>query len=401
MSSAPAPAEHPCPHLQGRDDRKTAAIAAANDVIQIGSERIKSFGLARQILRGREFKQAMMNGDTFPVSDPSQLPIFFLDGDLHRSKRAALAKFFTPKAIATMFRPVIDRVTNELVGDLRKTGRMQLDQASWLLAVAVAAEVVGLSESPRARMADHIENILKHGDYPGKPRLKQLAASQLSNLHTLIFYLRDVRPAILARRKERREDLISQLLDEQFPSIMILVECMVYATAGMTTTREFITMAAWQLFDNPDLREAFVTGSEAEQFAILEEVLRLDPVGGYVYRRADEAVPAALQGELAVGQTYAVNIRETNWDEAAAGECPFAIDPSRAKRMKQVGSYMAFGDGVHRCPGAQVALHETRVFIDALFKVPGLELAKAPRIEWNRTLMSYELRDAIVTCAAG
>jgi cytochrome P450 len=387
-----------CPHLAGRDDRKTAAIAAENDVIQPGSDRIRSFGLARQILRGREFRQAMLNGDRFPVSDPSQLPVFFLDGELHRAKRAALAKFFSPKAIASLFRPVIDRQTESLVSELRRTGRMQLDQASWLLAVAVAAEVVGLSESPNAAMADHIENILKYGDYPGKPRLRQVIDSQISNFNTLIFYLKDVRPAIKARQKQRREDLISQLLDDGFSQIMILVDCMVYATAGMTTTREFITLAAWQLFDNPDLREAFVQGSEAEQFAILEEVLRLDPVGGYVYRRADEALPDGTEASLTAGTTYAIDIRGANWDEAAVGECPFAIDPGRGKRMKQVGSYMAFGDGVHRCPGAQVALHETRVLIDALFKVPGLKLEKAPRVEWNRTLMSYELRDAFVSC---
>jgi len=61
---------------------------------------------------------------------------------------------------------------------------------------------------------------------------------------------------------------------------------------------------------------------------------------------------------------------------------------------------MSFGDGVHRCPGAQVALHETRVFIDALFRVPGVQLVREPRLVWNKSLMSYELRDAIVTCSA-
>ncbi len=394
-------AELTCPHLAGRDDRKTAAIAAANDVIQPGSAKVQTFGLARQILREREFKQAMMNGDVFPVSDPSQLPVFFLDGEVHRKKRSALAKFFSPKAINEFFRPIIDREVNRLVGGLRKTGRMRLDQASWLLAVSVAAEVVGLTESSSTGMAGRIERILKHGDYPGKPPLKRFYGKQISSLHTLNFYLRDVRPAIRARRKQRREDLISQLLDEGFSDVMILVDCMVYATAGMTTTREFITMAAWHLFDRPELREAFVQGSEQQQFAILEEILRLEPVGGYVYRRADEGVPEDLQGIVEVNRIYAIDIRGANWDEAAAGECPFALDPTRAKRMKQVGSYMSFGDGVHRCPGAQVALHETRVFIDALFRVPGLKLASAPRLQWNKTLMSYEVRDTWVSCPAG
>lgn len=391
-------AELECPHLMDRDDRKSAAIAAANDIIQPESERITSFGLAREVLRGREFKQAMLNGDRFPVSDPSQLPVFFLDGDVHRRKRAALARFFTPKAIATMFRPVIDREVSSLVGDLRKTGRMRLDQASWLLAVAVAAEVVGLGESSCTAMAGRIEKILRHGESPGMPPLRRFVASQMSKLRTLAFYIRDVRPAIAARRKERREDLISQLLDDGFSDVMILVECMVYATAGMTTTREFITMVAWHLFDRPDLREAFINGSEQEQFAILEEILRLEPVGGYLYRRADQDLPETLDRQLETGQTYAINLREANWDEAAAGPCPFSIDPGRAKRMKQIGSYMSFGDGVHRCPGAQVALHETRVFIDTLFRVPGLKLEKEPRLVWNKPLMSYELRDAVVSC---
>jgi len=387
-----------CPHLAGRDDRKTAAIAAANDTIQPGAERINSFGLARQILRGREFRQAMLNGDRFPVDDPSQLPVFFLDGEVHRNKRNTLARFFTPKAIASLYRPIIDRETDRLVGDLRRTGRMQLDHASWLLAVAVAAEAVGLSESSGTAMAGRIERIMKYGEYPGMPPVKRFIAAQMSKLHVLNFLLSDVRPAIRARRKQRREDVISQLIDDGFSDVMILVECMVWATAGMTTTREFITMAAWQLFDRADLREAFLAGSEQDQFAILEEVLRLDPVGGYVYRRADEALPEDMPGALRTGQTYAINIRETNWDEAAAGECPFALDPARAKRMKQVGSYMSFGDGPHRCPGAQVALHETRVFIDALFRTPGLRLDGQPRLVWNRSLMSYELRDTWVSC---
>jgi len=399
MSEAAAP--HPCPHLAGIDHRKTAAIAAANDVIQPGAQRIGSFATARAIFRSGQFRQAMLNGDRFPVKDPNDRPVFFLDGDIHRAKRAALAKFFSPKAIATLFRPVIDRETGRLLDTFRRTGRIRLDEASWHLAVAVAAEVVGLGESPPAAMAGRIEAIMVHGEYPGMPPLKRFVASQLSKLRTLAFFLRDVRPAIAARRRQRREDLISQLLDDGFSEVMILVECMVYATAGMTTTREFITMACWHLFDHPDLRATFVQGDERTQFAILEEILRLEPVGGYLYRRADDAVPEALAAELAVGQTYALDVRAANTDEAATGPCPFALDPARAARMKENGSYMAFGDGPHRCPGAQVALHETRVFVDALFRLPGLALAQPPRIEWNRTLMSYELRDCLVTCTPG
>jgi len=70
----------------------------------------------------------------------------------------------------------------------------------------------------------------------------------------------------------------------------------------------------------------------------------------------------------------------------------------RAARQNQNAQFMSFGDGVHHCPGWQVALHETRVFIDRLLRVPGIRLEREPDMRWNAPLMSYELRNAIVAC---
>jgi cytochrome P450 len=66
--------------------------------------------------------------------------------------------------------------------------------------------------------------------------------------------------------------------------------------------------------------------------------------------------------------------------------------------MKMTGGYMSFGDGPHRCPGAQLALHETRVFLDKMLRLPGIRLAHEPRLLWNTSIMGYELRDAVVAC---
>jgi cytochrome P450 len=173
---------------------------------------------------------------------------------------------------------------------------------------------------------------------------------------------------------------------------------MTYAGAGMVTTREFIVVVAWHLFEKPELRARFLNGGEEEQYAILEEILRLEPVGMFLYRRSEDAVPQGLAEDVKPGSTYAIDLRAANQDEAAAGQCPHMIDPDRAKRMKVTGSYLSFGHGSHRCPGAQVALAETRIFIDRLFRIPGVRLEKAPRVQWCAALNSYELRDAVVTC---
>ena len=72
--------------------------------------------------------------------------------------------------------------------------------------------------------------------------------------------------------------------------------------------------------------------------------------------------------------------------------------PERAKRQKDLGRYLSFGDGPHSCPGWQVALHETRIFLEQLFRVPGIRLQRTPALSWNAQLGSYELRDAVIAC---
>jgi hypothetical protein len=98
------------------------------------------------------------------------------------------------------------------------------------------------------------------------------------------------------------------------------------------------------------------------------------------------------------GAQFAIDMRAVNSDESVVGACPHTMDPDRAKRQNQNGTFMSFGDGAHHCPGWQVALHETRIFIDRLLRVPGIRLEREPDMRWNMSLMSYELRNAIVAC---
>ena len=49
--------------------------------------------------------------------------------------------------------------------------------------------------------------------------------------------------AVRSRRRNPRRDIISHLLEQGYNQADILVECVTYGTAGMVTTREFITMA--------------------------------------------------------------------------------------------------------------------------------------------------------------
>jgi multidrug efflux pump subunit AcrB len=78
---------------------------------------------------------------------------------------------------------------------------------------------------------------------------------------------------------------------------------------------------------------------------------------------------------------------------------PHRLDPNRRiEDHRFPRSLMSFGDGPHRCPGAAVALLESVIFLDHLFRVPGIRLAQTPTITSNPMVESYELRGAIVEC---
>ncbi|MCK9878445.1 cytochrome P450 [Frankia sp. Ag45/Mut15] len=379
-----------------RDDRKSAKIAAGRVRPEPGAREVGGFGLGREVLRSGQMLQAGVSGDRFSPEDRF-CPVFFLDGERHKKARTAIARYFTPKAINTHHRLVMERTTERLLGRLRATGTARLDELSYELAVAVAAEIIGLTGSDQATMAGRIEASLFATRVGSRNKAVRFGVGLVSALHAGRFYLRDVRPAIRARRAERRDDVISHLIDESYPDRAILVECMTYAVAGMVTTREFIVMAAWHLFEDDALRARFVAADAADQTAILEEILRLEPVAAMLHRRAERDV--AFTGAVAAaGDVLAINIRAANVDPAAVGACPHALDPDRGTKQKQVGSFLSFGDGSHRCPGAQVAMAESRIFLDGLFAVPGIRLERAPDLTWFDGLGSYELRHAVIAC---
>jgi cytochrome P450 len=239
-------------------------------------------------------------------------------------------------------------------------------------------------------MSRRLDALLSIGAFEGKGFLPALLAFLQGQWRMWTFYWHDVRPAIAERRRSKREDVISHLIAEGYSKRAILAECVIYGAAGMVTTREFITVAAWHLMEEPALRKRFLTACEEGQMAILEEILRLEPVVGMLYRKGHDAA--------APDQITALDIRSANTDETIMGACPHRLDPDRERLSRVGGAGLAFGDGTHRCPGADVAIHESRIFLDRLMRLPGIRLERTPDIGWNPVIAGYELRGAAIAC---
>jgi len=389
-----------CPGHAGRDDRKSASIAAENLAPPPAARLVKSFGMAREILRSPLSKQAGAGADQIVLDNPDHISFFFLDGDQHRRRRTAVANYFSTKTIVARYHTIMQRTMDSLIARLQADGAAKLDELSFQMAVEVTSEILGLTDSgDNLALARRIKGILTLTDFQRHGPIKRLLSQLLLGVRAFNFMRKDLRPAVLARRAEPRDDVISYMIKEDYSKKAMFIECLTYGSAGMLTTREFIVMACWHLFDNEALRGRYLAGNEQDQFAILEEILRLEPVASLLHRRSTQEIQSA-KGNVAANELVCISLRDANTDEAITGSCPYQLDPDRAKRVKMIGSYMSFGDGPHRCPGSQVALHETRIFLDRLFRVPGLRLRNEPNVTWNPQIQGYELHGAVVAVDA-
>lgn len=387
-----------CPMHDNVDRRKSAKLAAKMTKPDGGAHWVKKPSVARAILRSPEALQAGAGAEMLNFENPEHMPVFFLDGADHRKKRTKTQKFLSPKAVSEQHHTIMREVTDELLAEFQRAGTAKLEDVSFQLAIEVVGEILGLTNSDQAGRAKRIQRVLyasiaqREGNFANRILKFQQA------FHTGNFFLWDVLPAIKARKKAPKNDAISFYIEEGYSNMAIVVECLTYGAAGMLTTREFIVMTAWYLFEDLALRQRFLDGDSKEQINILLEILRLEPVAAMVHRRVNAEVEGLGDKPMPAGELYGIDIRAANVDEELVGECPFALDPDRAQRQRDTGRYMSFADGPHNCPGWQVALHETRIFLEQLFKLPGVKLDREPDMSWNEGVKGYELRNAMISC---
>lgn len=378
-------------------------IAAPSQPLYLGSDgrwHVTGFAEARAILQA-DVRQAGFKAETMqqiPARLRIEKPVLFQDGEAHREQRRQTARFFTPKAVQERYLPLMESVAGQLIDELRRAGQADLNKLAARMAAGVVAEVVGLTETPLARLSARLDRLL-HADLDIGLSLARLPAYLNVQRHLLAFFHKDVRPAIRARRANPREDLISHLVAQGASDQSILIECITYGAAGMVTTQEFICVAAWHMLAQPELKQRFLEGGAEARSAILYELLRIEPVVGHLFRRAASDLAIESEGRsvtIAAGALIDLHIYEINADARAVGAEPynFAVERPLEKGMSR--AVMGFGSGPHRCAGEFLAMAEAEVFLSGLLALPGLRILREPRLGRNETIQGYELRDFIV-----
>lgn len=366
-----------------------------------GTWHVRDFALARQLLRSGDTRQAGFRAELLAqMPHVMRQPILYLDGKPHHEQRRQTARFFAPKTVSAHYRELMEELAERLIKRLRDAGELDFSQLTLEMAVNVAARVVGLTHSRWPGMHRRLDAFFRHEIVPfgWSPRALWHFVGNQSRI--LSFFFLDVQPAIRARRRVPEDDLISHLLAQGYSEMEILTECVTFAAAGMVTTREFIGVAAWHLLEHPRLRALYLASDEQERYALLGEILRLEPVVGHIYRRATADLSLASQGETVVIPRNALidlHIDSANMDERITGEHVQQICPGRELAGENIpAEMMSFGDGYHRCPGSYLAVQETDILLTRLLALPGLSIKRGPAIGWNTTTAGYELRDFVV-----
>jgi cytochrome P450 len=201
-------------------------------------------------------------------------------------------------------------------------------------------------------------------------------ADQVAAAHRFVEYTHYMQALIDDRRAHPREDLISDMVHgangypgvpDEYTHTAVRGAARV---AGFDTTRDAITSTVLAVLQHPDIRERVLADPVKMIPRATEEVLRRDAPHRGLFRLVTRDTELAGV-PLAQGSMLLLLFGSGNRDETVF-PAPDDVDLDRPN----VRDHLAFGRGLHVCPGKPMALAEIRVALEHLFaRLPGLRLA--------------------------
>ncbi|MGO9872803.1 MAG: cytochrome P450 [Acidimicrobiia bacterium] len=291
--------------------------------------------------------------DEMPMSD--QLPT--LDPPNHTAQRALLMRLITPKRLKEneefMWR-LADRQLDEFVAN----GECEfISEYAGPFAMLVVADLLGVPES------DHE---MFRGRLAGGGRRTVGSTGDDALMHSpLEFLYEQFSTYVEDRRREPRADVLTGLATATFPdgSMPDVIDVVRIAAnlfaAGQETTVRLLAAAVQLLGEDVELQQ-LLRDQRHRIPNFIEETLRIEgPIKGD-FRLS--RVPTTIGGvDIPAGTTVMVV-------NGAANRDPRRFDDPAEFRVERTNArqHIAFGHGVHTCPGAPLARAEARVSIERL-----------------------------------
>ena len=296
------------------------------------------------------------------------------DPPFHEIARRLLLPAFSPKAIRPLestTRAFCGELLDDLITRSLDGGLGVVDAAADYaqhIPVRVIAHMLGVPPSDGDRFRGFIHRILETAGQNDEP---------IAPEDTMVHY---ITAAIAEHRQQPKDDLIGFLLDadidgEPLSDEHVLGTIALLLLAGIDTTWSAIGASIWHLAQHPEHRRRLVEEPELMPFAV-EELLR-------AYAPVTMARKVAKDVELG-GRT----LSEGEWVllpfPSANRDPEFFERPDEVVLDRQKNRHAAFGLGIHRCLGSNLARMELTVALEEwLRRVPDFELDEPDSVTWS------------------
>ncbi|MFV8050597.1 cytochrome P450 [Mycobacterium sp. 48b] len=292
----------------------------------------------------------------------SQMPMFehmvTMDPPDHTDARSLLNRLLTPRRLKEN-EDFMWRLADQCLDDFIADGKCEfLSAYAKPFSLLVIADMLGVPEEDHEEFRT-VLGAPRPGAQVGSLDGDLVASNPLEWLdEKFIRYLED-------RRKDPRDDVLTALATANYPdgSVPPVIEVVRSATflfaAGQETTTKLLSASLRVLGDRPDIQQA-LRDDRSRIPTFVEEALRMDAPVKSQFRLAkkntklgDIDVPAGTTMMVCPG---AVNRDPVRFEDPHT----FSLD------RKNVREHIAFGRGVHSCPGGPLARVEGRVSLERI-----------------------------------
>jgi cytochrome P450 len=282
-----------------------------------------------------------------------------MDPPAHTRERALLMRLITPKRLreneAFMWR-LADRQLDEFIDD----GRCEFIRSyAQPFAMLVVADLLGVPEADHQRFRDGFGLSATPGAIGDTSEAGDLELNALAWLDDWFgAYIED-------RRRAPRKDVLTDLAlatyaDGTTPEVTAVVRTATFLfAAGQETTARLLATAFRQLAEHPELQEELRAHRERIA-AFVEEALRIESPVKADFRLARRGT--TIGGvDVAAGTPVMLLNGAANRDPRRF-DCPHEFRVDRPNAM----DHIAFGRGVHACPGGPLARVEARISLERI-----------------------------------
>jgi cytochrome P450 len=295
------------------------------------------------------------------------LPPISADPPLHTWTRRLLLPWFSHRRVEgyePMTRALCAELVDSFVGDGSVDAARDYAQQ---IPVRVIAAILGVPSSLSETFTGWVRDILEFADDPER--------RQRGGKGLIEFFVNEV----ALRKTEPGDDLLSELLHSQIDgkpvdeSVVLGVAALVLI-AGVDTTWSAIGSSLWHLAMHPDDRHRLAGDPDAMPLATEELLRAYSPVTMARVVTEDTEFGGC---PMKAGDKVLLNFPAANRDPAAFE------DAGRVVLDRQLNRHVAFGSGIHRCAGSNLARMELRVALEEWLKrIPEFRLADGAEITW-------------------